>query len=439
MAVIADLPFYLDECLTYGDADHDGFGEFYAYAAHPYREYVVRCTGAGSFDTVLFNGNYFSIQCVGDVDRDGLTDMVTRDPQTDALAVLESPDSFNLPRDSVWSDTLASSAYIHATIGDLDVDSLKEILVGDMYARRVRIYECVGDNQYELKTSVRAEWGTLQRPAQTLDLDGDGRPELAAHNHNRNLDTTWVSLFEAVGDDSMVERGRVIDATDLCFYSQPLATRDMDHDGRTELFVQTCLYQQGLLILSAIESPSDDSFAIVWAETTYGGGHIMMLSAGQPYDDSTWVLAAADGYSIRFYRCTGNGRYERFWQTDSGEEVVGFYDLNADGRDELIHANRGRSIVRAWQPVGVEERTAEKLRRVEIQPSIVRRQGVVQMCGLPPSSEVEVVDASGRVVASGSSGASSFVLGTLDLKAGAYFIRIRSGNQSIVRKVLVVD
>jgi hypothetical protein len=50
-----------------------------------------------------------------------------------------------------------------------------------------------------------------------------------------------------------------------------------------------------------------------------------------------------------------------------------------------------------------------------------------------------VFDASARIVASGSSGDSSFVLGTLGLKAGAYFIRIRVGNQSIVRKVLVVD
>ena len=117
------------------------------------------------------------------------------------------------------------------------------------------------------------------------------------------------------------------------------------------------------------------------------------------------------------------------------------YDINSDGRDELIqdYWYGHRTLIWEWLPVGVEERTTEKLRQVEIRPSVVRSRDAVQVSGLPPSTEVEVVDASGRVVASGSSGASSLVLGTLDLKVGAYFIRIRLGNQSTVRKVLIVE
>ena len=63
----------------------------------------------------------------------------------------------------------------------------------------------------------------------------------------------------------------------------------------------------------------------------------------------------------------------------------------------------------------------------------------MRVAGLTQSAEVEVVAAAGRVVSSSSLRASSFVLSTTDLRAGTYFIRIRVGDQAVVRKVLVVN
>jgi hypothetical protein len=65
----------------------------------------------------------------------------------------------------------------------------------------------------------------------------------------------------------------------------------------------------------------------------------------------------------------------------------------------------------------------------------VRGSEVVHVAGLPPSAACEVVDASGRVVATLASG----VWHPASVVAGTYFIRIRVGNQATVRKVLVVE
>jgi len=163
----------------------------------------------------------------------------------------------------------------------------------------------------------------------------------------------------------------------------------------------------------------------------------MGLAIGDVDGDSVPEIAVSDGIHARLFRCTGPDQYEQFRYLDyypySG---FGLCDMNLDGRAELILDAGGYGTdIREWLPVGVEERTAAALRQVEIQPSVTRSRGVVQVSGLPPSAEAEVVDASGRVVDRPASG----VWRPARSMAGTFFIRVRLGNQPIVRKVLVVE
>jgi len=437
MVIVADFPFRAQLIEACADADHDGHGEVYVRGGtEPWPWYVIEHVMGNEYDSVRLNDEGTRIEQIGDIDRDGLVDIVSAAYWEHRLFVFESQDSHSLPLSQVWVESIGQASPFFPAITDLDGDSLNEIAVNrEDPSRCLELYECAGDNDYQLKMVVPFPGRGALHAAQAFDMDGDGIPELA-FGAGRN-----VAFFESVGDDSLIflDTVRMLDSTLNCYCQAVAPAADMDRDGDSELVTATLSWNDQLFKIAVLESHYPDSFEVVWADTSAPGDLLWALAVGDVNGDSTPEFAVTNGAYVRLYCCIGNDSYECFWRTDSGGSEVTLYDINSDGRDELIHAYRGRTIIREWLPVGVEERAAEKLRQVETQPSVVRGRGAVRISGLPPSAEVEVVDASGRIVASGSSGASSFVLGTLDLKAGAYFIRIRVGNQAIVRKVLVVD
>jgi len=437
MVVIADWPFGLFRAIPYGDADRDGRREFYACIyGEPYPNYAVEYVPENQFDSTYL-GDYYWAQCLGDIDRDGLADLVTEKTATGPTVwVFESRDSFSLPLTGVWCESIPyQPSDCFATITDLDADSAREItLFHEHLPHSIQVFECNGDNDYSLSATIACPDGQMI-PTQTFDMDQDGMPELAI-----GCQGGCVAFYEAVGGDSFAFRDTVrIARSDInsCF-DVVAAARDMDHDGRTELLAPCVAFDYGLLTLAVLESSADDSLAVVWSEQTDEVSYSFGVSIGDIHGDSTLEFAFVTGASVRLYRCTGDDRYECFWWSDSGYWRAVLCDINSDGRDELIHNSHGRTIIREWLPVGVEERTTEALRGVEVQPSVVRSGGAVRVSGLPPSSEIEVVDASGRIVAACSSGDSSFVLGTLDLKAGAYFLRISSSSGTTTRPLVVL-
>jgi hypothetical protein len=427
MAVVANLfcwPYLTVPC---ADADRDGRREFYASVCiEPdiWATCAFEHTGSYQFDTFwLAPPNTICPEGIGDADRDGLTELVLH-----GLLVFESPDSFSLPTNCVWGESIAQSDAFSPAVVDIDADSAREIAIwcGE---RGVLLYECTGDNQYVQRHPIPNPGRAV--PVQCPDMDCDGRRELAVGQGGG-----VVSFYEAVGNDSVVFRDtvRLLSAARNTWCEAVAAAPDLDRDGRPELLAACFSYDLGLFVVSVIEAPSGDSFRIVWADTTRGSQGAS-IAVGDIHGDSTPEFAVASGGYVQLYRCIGDDRYERFWQSDSGGERATLYDINSDGRDELICDYQDRTLIWEWQPVGVEERVAAALGRVAVLPSVARRSEVIRVDGLPQSAEYEVVDATGRIVANLATG--NWSAGTCP--PGTYFLRIRIGNQAVVHKVLVVE
>jgi len=437
MVVIADLPFGLFEDVPCGDADRDGRNEFYAgiFNGAGYIGYSLEHMGNNAFVATALDWNSPHFECLADPDCDGLCDLIFRN-HWNTLCVYESPDSFSVPRDSVWSFTTVRGSSFLSIVTDLDLDSAREITARTSTSGKlIDVFECVGDNRYELATQPgidgSGEPGCIR---QTLDLDRNGLPELAVGTWPDG----WVDLYEAIGDDTLALRGSVrLLLTSDGWIQDLTALPDLDQDGKTELLA--CCFQSRTLqfVVAVVEATSPDSFQVVWADTTGGRGWNRSLACGDIDGDSAIEFMAADGDSVGLYRCTGDDMYECFWARRVLDGRATLYDINSDGRAELLYAipDTDRTIIREWLPVGVEERAAEALHRVVVQPSLVQRGEVICVIGLPQSAGVEVVDASGRVI-------SSLFTGnwpTGNSPPGAYFIHIRLGNQTAVRKLLVVE
>jgi len=433
MAVIADLPYCLAANVLCADADHDGKREFYANdSTYPRWGYAIEHAGNNQFTATLICTDESPLfECVGDADRDGKTDLFLR--ATDGrLNVYESRDSFSLPESAVWILPNNQAGRFYATITDLDLDSAREVVFQDELADSIKVYECAGDNRYEFKTGVPVrDQGAVS--AQTLDMDGDGVPELAVGGIEG-----LIAFYEAVGDDRLAFRDtvRVLSNRYNCFCAALAPAPDLDHDGGTELLASSYDWDMGLFKVEVLEAVGADSFREVWADTTDGGTDgDLAISVGDIRGDSALEFAVATGRHVRLYHCTGPDRYGCFWQTDSGDRAAALYDINSDGRDELLYSFRGHTIIREWLPVGVEERVVAALQRVAVLPSVARRSEVVRVTGLPQSAECQVLDASGRVVERLASG----VWHPASAGPGAYFVRVRIGNETVARKVLVVE
>ncbi len=428
MAVVTNLfcrPYLSVPC---ADADRDGQREFYAsvyVGPDSWAACAFEHIGNNQFDTFwLAPANTVCPEGIGDADGDGLTDLVLH-----GLLVFESPDSFSLPTDSVWGAGLCQSEHFYPAIADIDADSARDLV---MFWESVGIcvFECVGDNQYAYRYHVPPPSDGYVA-VQTQDLDRNGLPEIAVRAGG------CIAFFEAVGDDSIEFKDtvRILDSDVSRCYALA-AMPDLDRDGRNELLVPFLARGQNLFKVAVVEWPCAGSPEVVWADSIQGGSwDAWSVAVGDIDGDSVLEFMVTNGVYVRLYRCTGSNRYECFWQTDSGGERATLHDINSDGRDELICDYQDRTLIWEWLPVGVEERARVALERVTVLPSVARRSEVVRIAGLPQSAVCEVADASGRIVARPASG----VWRPASSTAGTYFLRIRLGNQAVVRKVLVVE
>lgn len=438
MRQIAQIPYWPWGEYVCGDADHDGYPEYYCLGdsggGESWVGYAVEYAGGNEFTPILLGGEQLHFSEMGDADQDGLTELLYGYDSFTAgrvFAVAESRDTHSLPDTIVWAETIPGMSYSpNAVIADFDRDGAQEIVfnaLDDQANYHLRMYECTGDNRYELKT----KFGSGGSPNRACDIDRNGWLELAVCRG----DGCGVYVYEAVSDDSFRLKATVPLPPDSPPGRAVASAQDMDRDGRPELIALG--KNLGTLVsVAVIESPRYDAYEVVWS--TQVSGSILppsSITVGDIDGDSVPEFAVTDGINVRLFRCTGNDQYEECWRTCNHEEEVKLYDINSDGKCELLYRYGETTIICEYIVVGVAERELRKLQAVQVQPSVATTGQAVRLSGLESRFGVQVLDASGRIVLRPRSG----TINPRSLAPGAYFVRITSGNQSAVSKLLIVE
>ncbi len=282
--------FYMPESIGPGAGllDYDGDGDLDVYlvdGAAPNR--LFRQAADGSFEDVtaasgLGDPGYGMGVAVGDVDNDGDPDVYVTNVGADALYRNRGDGTFAEATEAAgisnpeWG---ASAVFFDAEPdGDLDLYVANYVafdagaVCTDAAGRRDycgpsgfagvadRFFRNRGDGTF---TDDSAPSGIAARPAKGLgvasvDLDGDGRPEIyVANDGEPNL--LWTARGDGAYADRALELGAAVNALGRAEAGMGVAVGDADGDGAPDLFVSHLRAESNTLYRNAGEAGFEDA------------------------------------------------------------------------------------------------------------------------------------------------------------------------------------
>ncbi len=191
----------LGDQLVVGDVNGDGNKDI-AVTSFNHRNNHIVWLGDGKggfrpFNTGLPQEEHYNSVALADVNKDGRDDLIASISRTSeefkGLKVfLSGPDTFTdmsegLPSGESWS--------YYATAGDLDGDGNIEIVAATM-GGALKVFSLKGDRWHEVSASGLPEKGLLQvYNLYCIDLDGDGRKDIAVIYADSNNDKGGIRVF----------------------------------------------------------------------------------------------------------------------------------------------------------------------------------------------------------------------------------------------------
>jgi hypothetical protein len=345
------------------DSDHDSLSEMIFLTGtiqpdNPYRLEVWEHRGWNRFSLVfadtgthspppgITTGNAIPF-AAGDVDNDGLTDIVcitvepdSSDPDKfyDDVITIESPDSFSYPCSLSWYFRYDSNTAIPDPVyypPDLDQDGHKEIIKAGGW-----VWENTGNNQNQLV------WRGFGYRYAFGDFDMDGKMNFASASLNSN---GIMVVWECTGDDQYqtVYRDTVWQPNGADVFM----TYDIDGDSLPEVYVAYENVPRGKIYLymwEADQAGTDIYHRTLVDSVGFSGDDWGRISEcgdidGDGIDECVWTTPDI----IKVYKAVGDDQLQEVWHWDNDHDgfrslVSTVYDINNDGYNELITAGNAK-------------------------------------------------------------------------------------------------
>jgi hypothetical protein len=440
---IASLETGIGGLLPCGDGDHDGWLEVYGTGPVP-------CDSLVSYEhrgnNVYHRASTYapmtmaSVSDFGDGDNDGLADVTAgRQP---AVVVFEARAADSLPTDSVWGvcPDPYNPVLLWPKYTDLDRDGRRELAL-TVSGCGIWLYENSGDDHYDfvalLVDSPPSPYSYYVDFA-VADFDRDSLTELVTGGTNYVL-----RVFEATGLDNVYVMSARCTSETFCNYSIA-AAHDMDSNGWPEFIALGIDSATGYGKLMVYEATSHSHYHRVWEQLLVDvGGGDRSISVGDVDGDCVEEFAIATGWGVVLYKCNGLHSYERVWTHDTCNDYVKVFDINRDGRAEIMFDEGLHFSIYEDVEGAIGSFLPSQVITVQTAATIVR--GSMHFQGLPSCTDIEILSLDGRLVCRARVG--SLGNWTWDLRdsegrlisAGTYLAVLRSAQGVSVEKLCVVE
>ena len=455
IARIAHFGHRLYENFPCGDANHDGRPEVYGTGYYPDSLIAFEWQSGDSFNRIAGRAQVHGVWDFGDGDGDGLMEVIGQ-PHGGTAVIWESPTLDSLPCDSVWGvcPIEGGAGYVYPRFIDLDQDGHRELAMRTDQ-RGIWLFENTGDNAYSLAAvlsdSPPAQVG-VYGDFDVGDLDCDSLMDLVTGSEQN-----WVTVFEATGNDNEYRMAaRCTISTSVNF--NVAVAHDKDHNGWPEFILLG--KDHPVEDTSGRKHPSDvpgkvmvfeatgpDHYEEVWEEPVevawMGWPYI---SVGDIDGDLVDEFAVGTGGECLLYKCDGPGSYSQIWANHNCNAFVRLYDVNCDGRAEIIFDEGDSCSIYEDTAglVGIAEFTRPPRPTVRVRPTIARLGALALFSDIPANAAVEIHGIDGRLVRRRPQVRQSSW--TWDLRdqtgnlvpAGTYFAVVRNKGKATSLKLCVV-
>jgi hypothetical protein len=401
-----------------GDSDHDSLMEIiyekYQPGLFPLIVYEYN-PGTQKFDSVWTIGDSLVVFDIGDIDGDNKTEVLTQ--YKDNIRVYESVDSVSYPSVLTWSQVLPMNVHYYGEIVDLDQDGNKEILAREntISAYRIKIYECIADNQFDSVFASPILNGSSRYQA-VGDFDQDNKMEFTAMNGDT------IQVFENQGDNIYSITWKYDWQQLNC---QSTCGNDVDDDGFPEIIYGGNTGNDDYFAI--FERADDDSFTISWDTiiSGLGSGVLAKPATGNVSfgSEQELVLTAYDQWHV--YRNINDDQYEWIYAYTFGVGHglwgnTSVANVDGDPRDEIVVGSQYTNWLYVFKDMnfGVEEEKVESVKNNNFGATIIAGPLL-----LPEGKNCKVFDITGRTVAPDK------------IKPGIYFLEI---DDNIVQKVIKI-
>ncbi|MBI4725931.1 VCBS repeat-containing protein [candidate division TA06 bacterium] len=303
---------------------------------------IIEHKGNNSYDTTWTRNYFISEFDIGDLDGDGLTEIVT-DTSTgndEWLRIFESPALDSFPTSLVWGYDHPDYDEVNwITISnDLDQDGKKEFLWN--YLGRVHIVECTGDNSYQ---EVWTDTARMNGKMLCGDFDCDGKRDFVGTS--TSIPRIRVVENTVVGADSYaIVWGTPGGLGDTMVYDNAYMiaqAKDMDGDGKPEFIVGSKrIGIDDSLEFAVFEMNGDNSYHKVWRVRPQKGNNRGISVGDVDGDGKEEMVFSTSGGRLYMYKNNGPDSYELMWQYSTGLDAAPtlIYDLNSNGYKELVYS-----------------------------------------------------------------------------------------------------